>query len=393
MEWTHTEATYVDDARQLTAVVSAVRHAPVVGLDTEFVGEHTYEPELCLLQLATGDGVWLVDTLAGIDLSDLWVALTETGREVVAVAARQEIVFCLRHAKRPPAALFDPQVAAGLVGLGYPLSHTNLVRKVLDGRVRAGETLTDWRRRPLSPAQLEYAASDVRHLLAMRNRLITLAERMQREHWVRGECAALLARTLQRDAEESWMRLGAVSDMAPREQALVRELWRWRDGVARAGNRPPRRILGDDLLMQVVKRKPATVADLTALRGFDRPALRREAEQIVAAVRRAGEMPDTELPSLRRRDDPPQVTILGQLCAVVANSLAARHRIDPALLATAADLQQLVRWHLGATAGTPPALLDGWRGEILGGPLLDVLSGKRSVRVADACAASPIRVE
>lgn len=387
------DVTYVDDEAQLVAAVEAIRREALAGFDTEFVGESTYEPQLCLLQVATGEGVWVIDPLGGIDLSDFWAALTEPGREVVAVAARQEIAFCLRCAKRPPAKLFDPQLAAGLVGFGYPLSHTNLMFKVLGVRVQAGETFTDWRRRPLSPAQLEYAASDVRHLLAVRDRLIGLAEKMKRGDWVTGECASLVTKVIQRDSEESWMRVGAAGNLKPRERAVVRELWRWRDGVARAANLPPRRVLGDDLLMQVVKRSPRTVPELFALRGFDRPALRREGQDMVGAVKRALELPEEELPNRKRREDPPQLQILGQLCSVVANNLAARHRVDPALLATIADLQDLVRWHLGGGDETRPAILDGWRGEILGGPLLDLLRGKSAVRVADAQAPSPLSIE
>lgn len=384
---------YVDSEAQLTEALTAVRRAPVVGFDTEFVGEKTYEPQLCLLQVATEEGIWVIDPLSRIDLAALWTALTEPGRELVALAARQEILFCLRHAGRPPAMLFDPQLAAGLVGLGYPLSHTNLVLKVSRHRLPAGETFTDWRRRPLSPAQLEYAASDVRHLLEIRVRLLNQARAMQREEWVRGECAALMARTVQRDSAESWMRVGPVAKLKSREQAVAREVWRWRDQAARAADVPPRRILGDDLLMQVVKRQPQSVAQLLALRGFERPGLRKQADEIVAAVKAAQDLPDDQLPQLRRREDPPQVQTLGQLCSVVANNLAARHQVDPALLATSADLQDFVRWHLGVDGAQAPPILDGWRGEILGRPLLDLLAGKSVIRVADVRSNSPIQME
>lgn len=387
------DVVYVDDDEQLAATVEAIRRAPRVGFDTEFVGESTYEPQLCLLQVATEEGIWIVDPLASLDLSNFWEVLTEPGREVIAVAARQEILFCLRYAKRPPADLIDPQLAAGLVGFSYPLSHTNLVLKVLGARVQAGETFTDWRKRPLTRAQLEYAAADVRHLLAMRDQIVSLAETMKREDWVRGECAALVAKAIRREAEEGWARLGSVTGLKPRGQAAARALWRWRDDVARAANVPARRILGDDLMLKVVKRNPPTTAELFALRGFDRPALRKQGQQIVSALKSASELPDEELPNLRRPVDPPQLQLLGQLSAVVANNLAASHRVDPALLATMADLQDLVRWHLGGGEGARPAILEGWRGEILGRPLVDLLDGKSTVRVADARAASPLKME
>src|SRR6185436_16610570 len=110
---------------------------------------------------------------------------------------------------------------------------------------------------------------------------------------------------------------------------------------------PPRRVLGDDLMMAVVKRKPKSVPDLFALRGFDRPNLRKGGQEIVDAVKRGLDVPEGDLPELMRRDDPPQVQILGSLASILANSLAGEHQVDIALLATVADLQEVVRWRIG----------------------------------------------
>ena len=383
----------VSTSAALAPLMDAIKTAPVVAFDTEFVGEHSYEPQLCLVQLATSDAAWIVDPLTGLDLAGLWSALTAPGREVVALAARQEVLFCLRYAHRPPSQLFDPQLAAGLVGLGYPLSHTNLVRKVLDISVPAGETFTDWRKRPLTARQIEYAAADVQHLLEVRRRLLDQAGRMNRVDWIAGECAGLVERVVKSEDEERWWRVSGATSLSRRGLGVLRELWRWRDAAARTTDVPPRRVLSDDIMVEVAKRSPTTVDDLFALRGLERGSLRKAGGEMVAAVKRGMDLPNDQLPDLRRRDDPPQVSTVTQVVSVVANSLAARHQVDPALLATTADLQELVRWRLGAAERERPAVLDGWRGEILGRPLLDLLDGRSIIRITDLKAPDPVRIE
>jgi ribonuclease D len=387
---TDPDVVFVDEATTVSQAVDAMRAEPVVGFDTEFVGESTYESLLCLVQIATSDRTYVIDPLVGLDLTEFWQVLTDPSREVIALAARQELLFCLKFAGRLPGRLFDPQVAAGLVGLGYPLSHTNLVQRVLKVRVRGGETYTDWRKRPLTPSQLHYAAEDVRHLIAVRAALLSRARELSREEWIEAECAGLAERVARGAEEERWFRVSGASRLNRRELAALREVWQWRDATARRVDSPPRRVLTDDMMIQIVKRSPATVNDLLQLRGTDR--LRRDAEAIVAAVGRAKALPEDALPELLSRDDPVQVQVLGQLASIVSNSLAAQHHVDTALLATTADLQEVVRWRLGLTKERP-GVLDGWRGAILGDSLLALLDGRSAIRVGDLRSRSPLRIE
>ena len=384
------DVVYVDRPQTLSVAVAAVRAAEVVGFDTEFVGESTYEPQLCLIQVASNEHIVVIDPLVDLDLSDFWQALTEPGREVIALAARQELVFCLRYAGRPPERIFDPQIAAGLVGYGYPLSHTNVVQRVLDVRIKGGETFTEWRKRPLTQNQLQYAAEDVRYLLALRQSLLARARELDRELWVDLECAALVRRAVQGQDEERWQRVSGAGRLNRRELAVLREVWAWREATAKAQDAPPRRVLPDDMMMQIVRRSPESAGNLMQLRGTER--LRRTAEAIVAAVAKGLGVPQAELPQSLAHDDPPQVQILGQLASIVANSLAAEHQVDVALLATTADLQGVVRWHLGLDEERPE-VLEGWRGEILGRPLLDLLEGRSTIRVGDTRSKSPLRIE
>jgi len=388
------QSVYVHTRPALEALVEELLRSDHVALDTEFVSEGAYEPVLCLVQIATTGGIWIVDPFAGIDLTGLWEAVTAPERELVVLAAREEIRFCIREAKRPPARMFDAQIAAGLVGNGYPMSHTNLVRKVVGVQVQGGESFTDWRKRPLSDKQLEYAADDVRYLLEMRTRLMAQAERLTRSHWIEAECNRLVERVVAAEQEERWRRVSGSTNLNRRDLATLRELWLWRDGEARRENAPSRRILRDDLLVEIAKRRPTTTADLFALRGLERGSIRAAGSAIVRAVQTALALPDSELPRILRRDDPPQVTILGQLLSVATNGLAEEHEVDPQLLATTADLQEVVRWRLGVGGVEgEPFLFQGWRGELLREPLSEILDGKRCARVGNLKKPSPLVFE
>jgi ribonuclease D len=385
-----TAAPYIDSPAKLDKLVEELGPCKVIGLDTEFISEGRYEPHLCLLQLAADDHVWIVDPLAVPKLDQLWKLLVEPDRELVAVAARQEIKFVEKGAGGPPAKVLDLQVAAGLVGYGYPLSHTNLVLRVLGQKIHGGESFTDWRKRPLTPLQLKYAADDVRYLLDMRENLLERAAKMNRASWIERECGRMKADVLRE--EERW-RVSGSARLNRRQLAVLRELWRWRDRSARNMNLPAARVLGDSMLVEVAKRSPKTAEDLFALRGLDRKLLRDAEREIIAAVNSALQLPDVDLPGHVRRDDPPQVAVLTKLLSVAANGLAAEFHVDPALLATTADLQDLVRWKLDPEGNGGALLLDGWRGELLREPLLGILEGKRCVRVGDLAEDNPLMFE
>jgi len=383
-------AHYVDSDRALQPLIQHLAGQPVVGLDTEFISEGRYEPALCLVQVSTPEGIWILDPLAVPDLGKFWKVLTDAEREVVAVAARQEIRFCARGAGRIPGKVLDVQIAAGLLGYGYPLSHTNLVYRLLNIRVHSGESFTDWRKRPLTTLQLRYAADDVRYLLEMRAKLQQKAEKMGRTEWVAGECARLAA-DVTRD-EEKW-RIAGSTRMSRRQLGVLRELWRWRDNAARLANLPSMRVLSDAMLLEVAQRSPNTVEDLFAIRGLDRKIFRKSEAAMVEAVRRGRQLPDDDLPTNDRREDPQQVAVLAKLLSVASNGLAAEFEVDPALLATTADLQATVRWFLDRDGAPKPSILEGWRGEILAEPLLGFLEGRKVVRVGNAKRANPLVFE
>lgn len=387
---------YIHTPRQLETLLEELAGAPKIAVDTEFVSEGVYEPQLCLIQLATSEGIWIVDPLAVPRLEPLWMLLTDPEREFVALAAREEIRFCLRGCGRPPGRLWDPQIAGGMVGLGFPLSHTNLVKKVLDIDVHGGEAFTDWRRRPLSAPQLSYAADDVRYLLTVQEELLLRARSLPRPpgctvpraEWIEAECERLVQKVAGAGQDERW-RVAGSAGLKRRDLAVLRELWHWREETARQRNIPVRRVLRDELLVEIAKRKPTTSADLFSLR-VDKHSLGPASTGLIQAVQRGLEVPESEFPHTVRREDPPQVGVLAHLLGVLANNLAAKYQVDTTLLATSAELQDIVRWRLGVRGVEEPPALSGWRGAILRQPALDLLDGRTAIRVEDIRRRNPL---
>jgi ribonuclease D len=197
---------------------------------------------------------------------------------------------------------------------------------------------------------------------------------------VRGECDHLVKTVVRED--ERW-KISGSARLSRRQLAVLREVWRWRDRQARSLNVPVARVLGDSMLIEVARRSPATVEDLFSIRGLDSRLLRKAEQEVVDAVERARSIPESDLPSNERRDDPPQVGVLTKLLSVAVGNLAAETDIDTALLATTSDLQEMVRWFLDQENTPLPDVLEGWRGEILREALIGFLEGKRVVRVGN----------
>jgi ribonuclease D len=381
---------YVDSAQKFETLLRKLSSEEVIGLDTEFISEGRYEPELCLVQLSTAQEIFIVDPIVFPGLRPMWELLVEPGRELVTVAARQEVKFCAKGAGAAPSSVLDLQIAAGLLGYGYPLSHTNLCLRVLNARVSGGESFTDWRKRPLRPVQLEYAADDVRYLLPMRQKILERAAKRHRVEWIRGECGRLVRAVMRED--ERW-RISGSARLSRRQLAVLREVWRWRDRQASSLNVPVSRLVGDSMLIEIARRSPATVEDLFSIRGLDSRVLRKNEHEVVTAVAVGRSIPESDLPSNERRDDPPQVAVLTKLLSVAVANLAAEADVDTALLATTSDIQEIVRWFLDREGTRRPDALEGWRGEILEEALIGFLEGRKVVRVGNVRRANPLIFE
>ncbi|HEY2786980.1 MAG TPA: ribonuclease D [Fimbriiglobus sp.] len=382
----------VASSADLTVCLDHLAGQSQIAFDTEFVGEDTYRPELCLVQVATAEKLFLIDPYATGPLDGFWNLLTDPNRLVIVHAGREEIRMCRYGVGRPPANVFDVQIAAGLVGYAYPIGYGNLVNDVLGIRTNKGETLTDWRRRPLTPAQERYAYDDVRYLLPIWKRLSDKLKKRGRVDWAAEEFAVAVRRALGGDpGTERWRKVKGLGGLDRRGLAIARSLFQWREDFADRVNRPARYLLRDDLIADIARRLPTKIDDLTPLRGLPRG----EAEAILNSVRRAVTSAPDEWPEKEERDhDPPHVALLAQLLGVVLAEFAAREQIAPNMVATTSDLRTLARSR--QKKGALPAdfpLAHGWRAGSALPELAAVLDGERALRVADPRSKYPIRVE
>lgn len=376
----------------LRELVEHLRGSGRFAFDSEFVSEETFEPVLCLIQVATRDRLAVVDPLAIDDLGPFWDVLIDPAIEVVMHAAGEDLRICKARAGRLPSRVVDVQIAAGLAGFSYPLSHSNLTQQALGIALPGGETRTDWRRRPLSPAQLRYALDDVRHLLELADLLDRKLEGRGRRDWAEAEYRAQLDAIQARDDEDRWRRLPGLSHLSRRGLEAARRLFDWRREDARRSNRPLRQIMRDDLLVAIARRLPSGRKDLEALRDFNRPHLLAREPEILRVLDAARQVPAEALPKHDgRHDEGPGLAMLVSLLTAALNHCCAREAVAFGLVGTATDLKDLVRWYnLGRPDDRRPELARGWRDTVCGVSLIEVLSGRRALRIGDPTAEVPV---
>ncbi len=382
---------------QLGALVDRLAAHSHVAFDTEFVSEHTYRSQLCLIQVAAPDTLAVIDTLKVRELDPFWRLLTEPGRTTVVHAGREEMGFILQAIKARPSSLFDVQVAAGLVDHDYPAGYASIVRRFLNLPTNKGETRTDWRQRPLTPAQLEYALDDVRHLEKLWRKLEDKLTSSGRTAWMQDEMQSWQAEVEESFIRKRWRRVSGLSGLSRRELAMARELWHWRDSVAESRDMPPKRVLRDDLLVELCKRKSADERQISAIRGMQRSDLRHILRGLSEAIQRGLDLPDEECPGgEKHRAPPPQLAVLGQFLATAVAGVCRQMHLAPALVGTSSDMRDLLAYKLGywdADDERVPLLASGWRADVVGSLVDDLLSGKASLRIGDVRSHDPLVID
>ncbi len=382
----------ITQPQELAACCEQLAGCARFGFDTEFVGEDSYHPRLCLIQVATEQGLFLIDPFTVGPLDAFWEVLLDPAKLVIVHAGREEVRLCHLWSGRTPANLFDLQIAAGLSGLTYPLGHGNLVNHVLGVRLSKGETLTEWRTRPLTRAQIRYAFDDVRYLLAVHQRLSARLEKLGRTEWAREEFARLTVNATPDEsgtltATEKWRKLKGLGSLDRRRLAVVRELYAWREETAARTNRPPRSIVRDDLLIEIARRNPTKPRDLQVVRGLPK----RDLDAIVQTVERARNLPAEKFPALAEREqDPNQVGFVVSILMAALGDFCAREHLAQGLVASSQDIKALVRARLQGEPLDDSVLTSGWRAGHVLPHLQAILEGRRAVRVRDLRAEAPL---
>jgi ribonuclease D len=362
---------WVAEQHELESVIDALVAEPCYAIDTEFHRERTYFPTLALVQLAWGDELVLVDPLA-VDVRAL-SRLFDSPTEAIFHAAQQDLDVLTHAVGAVPVRFFDTQIAGGFLGYGTP-SLVSILNGELGVNPAKGDRLTDWLRRPLTDAQREYAASDVAYLIELADRLKAKLAVIGRTEWVAEACDELRRRpTSGTHPTDAWTRLKDVRGLRPRARAVAQSVAAWRERAAMERNIPVRQILPDLAILGIAQRQPTTEKELSQARGVDdRFSRGKLAQEILAAVA-AGR--DADPPEARAggddldRDLRPAVTLVSAWVSQVART----ERIDTAILATRADLVELL-------AGDPDArLAHGWRAQVLGDGISRLVDGRAAL--------------
>jgi len=362
------DAIWVDRQEDLAELARTLESQSLIGVDTEFLRERTFFPKLCLLQVSAGGGIWCIDTLRGGSLEPLVNALTAPQTRKVIHAARQDLEAFYLTTKRVISPVFDTQIAAGCIGLKPQIGYAELVKTLLDVTIPKGQTRTDWSKRPLSPAQLEYAADDVLYLGELAERLTARLRELGREHWAAEDCAALEnPRLYEPEPALAWERLRGIAQLDPKPRARAKVLAVWREKLARERDLPRAWIIPDPAIFAVAQANPVSRSALGALNAMPAHFNDAFATSLLHALHAesAGTITDLD-PGFDGRPTAEQKELALQLGKIV-DARAAELQVSTELLAPRGELKALALGRRDTDA------LTGWRRQEIGERLLAIL--------------------
>ncbi len=378
----------LDSSAVLADVAAQAQRSKRLALDTEFMGEGRYRTLLCLVQLAVPDHtaglrIELIDPLAeDLDGAPLAGVLADPEVELVLHAGRQDIALLRRRFQTPVLGVFDTQLAAGFAGLAAQTSYETLLGELLGVRVSKSASFTRWDTRPLSREQLVYAREDVVHLLELAQELQRRLTALGRLQWAREECRALEQSSDERDEDAIFARLPRIRGLTAVSQAVARELVAWREHTAASRDRTVQSILADPVLIELAKRRPTSERELEQIRGLAQSSLRRRSKELLEVVRRGAERPRPVLPQTERGGPPdPADAPLVALCEALVRARAREANLAYELIAARADLNAIVLAARTNQSEPDVRTLRGWRRELVGGELLELLDGRVSLSV------------
>jgi ribonuclease D len=371
----------------LAAAAAIARTNGRFGIDTEFMSEGRYRALLCLVQIAVDDPeapggprILLLDSLTEIDFTPLAELLADSAIEVVLHAGRQDVAILRRVWNTEFTNVFDTQLAAGFTGASAQAGYGNLLGAILGRRVGKTASYTRWDARPLTAEQLSYAAEDVAHLLELTDELQRRLRESGRLEWAREECRRLESATDERDPETVWERLPRIGQLDPRARAVARELAAWRERTASDEDRPVGSVLADPALVELAKRQPSNRRGLEQIRGIHPSGVRRRGDAILEAIARGLQAPPIPREEPRGRSEPGDAPLIALAEALLrARSLEVGLAYE--LIASRHELEQIVAAVRRNQPEPDVRTLAGWRRELVGADLRDLLAGRNAVAV------------
>ena len=353
-----------------------------IGLDTEFMREKTYRAELCLVQIAAGDSLFLIDPLAQVDMGKVGDLIQRPEIQVVVHAGRQDFELFHEHFGVLPHNIFDVQLAAGFAGYGANLPYGRLVSAATGTTLEKGESYTDWCRRPLTEAQMSYAADDVRYLIAIADRLLGELDGQGRGEWVREEMLLLEDPGLYSvDHAEVWRKVGGRGHLSSRQTSVLRELAKWREETASRRNIPRGWVVKDPTLIELARRAPTSLGALKSVRGLNAREIDKSGQEILGVIATGKQAPPLDLPQGPSRQAQARARVLSGLADAVVRSRCDHAQIATELVATRGELESVLAEVIsGDSDDSKHRLLTGWRRELAGNAVVALAQGKIAVR-------------
>ena len=370
---------FIDTHQTLQDACGAIGKCHTLCVDTEFHRENTYYAEFALMQIY-GDGTcWIIDPINIADLTPLWDILCNPEIVKVFHAGRQDIEIFLQHAGQLPTPLFDTQIAAALLGYGQQIGFGNLVQRITKKSLRKGESFTDWKARPLTDKQIEYAADDVIWLMPVYQHLRERLEATGRLSWLNEEQQALLnPATYQMDHDTLLWRVKGASKLKGRHLAVLQVLAAWREQAAQQRNIPRRRMISDDALLEIARREKLDRETLSRMRGINHGFIKRFGDEILRLWQQGMTSDESTWPkSPPRRHNQPGTDLRLEMLDTLVRLKAEEGEIAASILTSKSELSELASWGYHCK-GEPPAVscLQGWRYDLVGADLLELLHGK-----------------
>ncbi len=364
---------YVSSQAELEQLAADLEGSRILAIDTEFLREKTYYAKLCLLQLNNGDIQALVDPFSVDDLSVLAPILVDKNCTKIFHAGTQDIDILYRETGVVPAPVFDTQVAAALLGQPLQVGYGPLVRSVCDVKLAKADSYTDWSRRPLTSDQLKYALDDVVYLPQIYDIFVHDLEKKGRLSWLDGDFSALSdPKSYECDPKEMWHKVKRVSSLSRPQLAVAREIAAWREREAMRRNIPRKRVLADEAVLEVSRKAPKTRERLLEVRGLEGRLSNYDINQILEAVRRGRDLPESQWPKLPRRPHGDhEVDGAVNLMSALVEVRAKQNDVAAPVLASHSELTKLARGHRDEVD-----VLKGWRYEMVGKELIDLLEGR-----------------
>lgn len=363
----------INKTQDLIKFIQDVGMPPYVSLDTEFLSEKTYFPQLCLIQIAHGPHAAVIDVLADIDLNPLIQYLKNPNMVKVFHAAEQDLVILWNDYKLSMTPVFDTQIAAMVCGFGDQVSYAQLVKTFAKARIDKSSQIVDWSKRPLRDHHIEYALADVTHLCSVYERLQFEIDKQGRASWVAEEMLELSDKNRFDFDPVNQARKLKLRNMTPRRMAILHELVIWREERAKAQNIPRGWVIKDLALRDLVSNPPDNLKDLSRARGIGGNAQGRVGEEILSRIQKARELPTSECPPLQESDSDEDIN--GDaivLLRALLTQVCEKNNVAPKLVASKSDLEQL-------TLGGDTRLSRGWRNDLFGKLAHQLLQGEISL--------------